>query len=63
MSLYYKLSIVKVEENPRKGQPIPGSSYRNEMLEPDVVETRMIEAAIREDELDCIKQALLKVWK
>jgi hypothetical protein len=62
MSLYYKLTITKYEDNPRKGQAMPGC-YRGEAIEPDMLETRTVEVVIKEEELDCLKQALLKVWK
>ena len=65
MSCHYRLTIVKLEDNPEFastqihtkyfGQGLPVPSQFNEV--------RQVEATLSEAEVDCIKQALLKVWK
>lgn len=54
----YRMSISRLDDNPRKGARPYG-----EMPEPDMIESRCLEVVLKEEEFDRIKQALLTVWK
>lgn len=59
----YELTIIRKEPNPNYDPVRRGITYSQDMIQTEELIIREVTARITEDELDIIKQALLKVWK
>ena len=65
MSCHYRLTIVKLEDNPEwtKARIVFDQYGHTAPMPEQYTEVRQVEVSLSEAEVDCLKQALLKVWK